>query len=81
MTLPPAGEACRAFVKCGCTKGCRGRGRCFKENLSCTLLCKWGVVNARDLDKILYFILYLLYNCVLITFQNHFSKNFGDFPL
>ena len=28
MDLPPAGLACRAVIKCGCTTGCRGRCRC-----------------------------------------------------
>ena len=42
MDLPPAGAACRAVVKCGCTKGCKGRCRCAKENLPCTMLCKCG---------------------------------------
>ena len=30
MTLPPAGTACRAIIKSGCTKGCRGQCRCLK---------------------------------------------------
>uniref|UniRef100_UPI00358E9C5E uncharacterized protein n=1 Tax=Myxine glutinosa TaxID=7769 RepID=UPI00358E9C5E len=38
--LPPAGAACRAVIKCGCIKGCRGSGKCAEENLPCTLLCK-----------------------------------------
>ena len=42
MTLPPAGQACRAVIKCGCTKACRGKCRCVKEQLRCTSLCKCG---------------------------------------
>ena len=25
MTFPPAGAACRAVIKCGCTNGCRSQ--------------------------------------------------------
>ena len=39
MTLPPAGMACRAIIKCGCTKGCKGKCKCVKEGLRCTTLC------------------------------------------
>ena len=42
MTLPPAGEACRAIIKCGCTKGCRAQCKCKKAALICTTLCKCG---------------------------------------
>ena len=42
MSLPPAGAACRAVIKCGCTKTCSGRCRCANEKLPCTLLCKCG---------------------------------------
>lgn len=37
MTLPPAGEACRAVIKCGCTKGCRAHCKCMKADLKCTI--------------------------------------------
>ena len=33
MELPPAGAACRAVIKCGCSAGCRGRCKCIKTNL------------------------------------------------
>ena len=42
MTLPPAGEACRAVIKCGCTKGCRKQCKCKKADLMCTTLCRCG---------------------------------------
>ena len=41
-TLPPAGMACRAILKCSCTKGCNGKCQCKKASLSCTMLCKCG---------------------------------------
>ena len=50
MDLPPAGLACRAVIKCGCTTGCRGQCRCVKENLPCTLLCKCAHRCNRDLE-------------------------------
>ena len=40
MTLPSAGTPCRAIIKSGCTKGCRGQGQCFKANLRSTVLAK-----------------------------------------
>ena len=42
MTLPPAGEACRTVINCGCLKGCKGLCRCLKAELPCTKLCKCG---------------------------------------
>ena len=42
MTFPPAGAACRAAIKCGCTQGCRGQCKCKKADLTCTMLCKCG---------------------------------------
>ena len=45
MTLPPAGQACRAVIKCGCTKGCKGQCKCHKSDLPCTTLCKCGGCN------------------------------------
>ncbi|MES9882849.1 MAG: hypothetical protein ABW185_18430 [Sedimenticola sp.] len=42
MTLPPAGAACRAVIRCGCVSVCRGRCKCLKEALPCTSLCKCG---------------------------------------
>ena len=42
MNLAPVGEACRAVIKCGCTKGCRGRCKCKKADLACTTLCACG---------------------------------------
>ena len=42
MTLPPAGAACRAIIKCGRTKGCRSQCKYKKADLTCTMLCKCG---------------------------------------
>ena len=42
MTLPPAGAACRAVIKCGCTKGCRNQGKCKKTDMTCNMLWKCG---------------------------------------
>ena len=42
LTLPPAADACRATIRCGCVKGCKGQCRCFKAELPCTKLCKCG---------------------------------------
>ena len=42
MNLAPAGEACRAVIKCGCTKGCMGRCKCKKADLACNTLCACG---------------------------------------
>ena len=38
-TLPEAAKACLELIKCGCQKGCSGRCKCHKFNLSCTYLC------------------------------------------
>ena len=42
MTLPPAGAACCAVIKCGCTKGFRSQYKCKKADFTCTMLCKCG---------------------------------------
>ena len=42
MTLPPAGAACRAVIRCGCTKGCRSQCKCKNADLTYTMLCKCG---------------------------------------
>ena len=42
MTLTPAGAACRAPIKCGCTKGFRSQCKCKEADLTCTMLCKCG---------------------------------------
>ena len=42
MTLPSAGDACHAVIKCGCKKGCKGWCKCKKAVLQCTTLCHCG---------------------------------------
>ena len=42
--LPEAAEACAELIKCSCKleRGCRGRCKCAKANLKCTVRCKCG---------------------------------------
>ena len=37
--LYPISENCRELTKCGCTKTCTGRCKCYAYGLSCTGLC------------------------------------------
>ena len=46
MTFPPAGAACRATIKCGCTNGCRSLCKSRRQTLRAQ--CCASVV---DVDK------------------------------
>ncbi|XP_071853660.1 uncharacterized protein [Apostichopus japonicus] len=39
-SLPEANKSSRELIRCGCTKGCRGRCNCRKAALKCTSLCQ-----------------------------------------
>ena len=38
-TLSPIAASCRQLTKCSCSKGCKGRCKCFQSELPCTSLC------------------------------------------
>ena len=42
MTVTPAGAACHAVIKCGCTEGSRSLSKCKRADFTCTMLCKCG---------------------------------------
>lgn len=42
-TLEQASKACKELLSCSCTKGCKGRCKCYKASLKCTALCKCSV--------------------------------------
>ncbi|MES9879581.1 MAG: hypothetical protein ABW185_01720 [Sedimenticola sp.] len=44
-TLPEASASSRELIRCGCTKGCKGRCNCKKAALKCTALCNCGGRN------------------------------------
>ena len=48
--LPEASQSCHELLKCGCTKGCKGRCKCYKAALRCTALCKCGGACESDLS-------------------------------
>ena len=37
--LPPIAKSCWELTKCGCTKACTGKCKCFRYGLTCTGLC------------------------------------------
>ena len=37
--LPEASESCYELIHCGGKKGCRGKYKCQKASLKCTLVC------------------------------------------
>ena len=37
--LPPVAKSCWELTKCGCTKACTGKCKCFRYGLTCTGLC------------------------------------------
>ena len=39
--LPPIAESCWELTKCGRTKACAGKCKCFRYGLSCTCLCSF----------------------------------------